>query len=156
MKRFFAVTTLALIAAAGAVTFAATAPARADPMIATMMKAEMQTTPTRGLFAFPADDRTAFDIRVASGASTILGFTKQGCPVCTRQNRALQDVLKVPTFANIAVQQVDFVNRGATARAYGLTGQSTILGLMAGREANARSGDVAVDAIRAHLVALIG
>lgn len=153
MKRLFAATTLALIAGLGGLALTSNAPARADMMKTEMAKTESQA---HGLFVFPSFNKAAFDARVATGAPTILVFTKQGCPVCTRQIRALQDVLKEPAFANVAVQQVDFVNQAAIAQAYGVTGQSTILGFKAGREANRRSGDVTPDAIRAQLSTLIG
>lgn len=155
MKRILAATALALVSAVGgvaALTATTATPAMADAMSTTTM----QKSEARGLFVFPAYNKAAFDARIATGAPTILVFTKQGCPVCTRQIRALQDVLKEPAFAALTVQQVDFVNQADIARAYGVSGQSTILGFKAGREANRRSGDVTPDAIRAQLSTLIG
>lgn len=155
MKRILAAMALALVPALGAVATlntAAVAPAMAD----TMMTTPMQKTNAGGLFVFTPYNAASLQTRIASGEPTILVFTKQGCPVCTRQIRALQDVLKEPAFAGVAVQQVDFIGQAAIARQYGVTGQSTIVGFKRGQEANRRSGDVTPDAIRAQLAALIG
>ena len=146
MKRILFAMALALFPAAAAVVSLNAAPAMADPMM---------TPEARGLFLFPAYDAASFQARRAAGAPTLLVFTKQGCPVCTRQVRALQEVLKEPAFAGFGVQQVDFIGQAAIARQYGVTGQSTILAFNAGGEVSRRTGDVTPEAIRAQLTAAL-
>jgi thioredoxin 1 len=166
MKRILCAMALALIPAAGAafgLTALGASPAMAEPMMQDAMPKDamakdsmMMTAPARGLFVFDAYDSAAFQARLAARAPTILVFTKQGCPVCTRQVRALQDVLKESAFVGVTVQQVDFIGQSAIARQFGVTGQSTILAYRNGAEVSRRTGDATPEAIRAQLAALIG
>ncbi|MCZ8131826.1 MAG: thioredoxin family protein [Steroidobacteraceae bacterium] len=105
----------------------------------------------RGQLIFAPYDAPAVASAVQSEQRHLLVFTKNGCPVCTRQVVELEKLLATPEFRGLRVWQVDVVKQKELAARYGVTKQSTLVVYDDGRELARRQGVTATDGIAALL-----
>jgi thioredoxin 1 len=105
----------------------------------------------RGQLIFTPYDAGAVSTAVKADERVLLVFTKNGCPVCTKQVAELDKLLKTPEFRAVRVWQVDVVKQKELAQRYGVTQQSTLIVYDDGREVARRQGVTATDEIAALL-----
>jgi thioredoxin-related protein len=104
-----------------------------------------------GQLIFTPYDAAAVSTAVKADERVLLVFTRNGCPVCTKQVAELDKLLKTPEFRGVRVWQVDVVKQKDLAQRYGVTQQSTLVVYDDGREIARRQGVTAPEDIAALL-----
>ena len=118
---------------------------------AAIMRGTANLAHAGGQLIFTPYDAGAVATAVKADERVLLVFTKNGCPVCTKQVAELEKLLATPEFRGVRVWQVDVVRQQALAKQYRVTQQSTLVVYDDGREVARRQGVTAPDEIAALL-----
>lgn len=97
-------------------------------------------------------DRAAYEMVQAQKLDGIVVVRKDGCPVCAKQEPALQEALaSMPEFKMLKVIYSNFEKDQDVNKQLGVTKQSTIIVLKDGQEVSRSTGITDVMALKAEL-----
>ncbi len=100
-----------------------------------------------------AYDKAAAEQAMSAGEPVLLVFAKKGCPVCTKQQAALETLLVKSDFQGIKAYKIDFTKESDLNSKHRVTSQSTLVGFKGMKESGRVAGETDAGKLEGFLAA---